>query len=838
MQQGSDLSSFQTDFQGLSAAEVAESRKKYGNNSIENKEESGFWTVLKDVTTEPMFVLLLVAAGIYFLAGEYPDGIIMVAAIIFVSAISLYQETRSRNALAALKKLTQPNSKVIRDGAVREIPTQEIVKGDYIIVEEGNLVPADADIVHSNDFALNESILTGESFQVEKSEKSENPAIYYGTLVVSGSAVGRVTGVGSLTELGKIGQSLEKVQSAKTPMQLQISSFVKKMAAFGVLAFLLVWGINYWKSGDLLSGLLNGLTLAMSVLPEEIPVAFTTFMALGAWRLIRMGVLTKQPQTVESLGAATVICIDKTGTITENRMTLTRVYCFAEDRIAGLQECTSAACRRVVEYAMWSSEVNPFEPMEQAIHKAYQESAERDLRPDFQMFHEYPLSGSPPMMTHLYENTEGARIIAAKGGWEAIVSVSGLEEGPAERVGEVAREMAAGGYRVLGVGSTQWESDDFPARQQDFKFRFEGLIALEDPPKPNISKVFRRFYDAGIRLKIISGDFLQTVQSIARQTRFEGADNPLTGAQVAQMDETQLREAVKKTNLFARMFPEAKLRVIEAEKANGEIVAMTGDGVNDAPALKSAHIGVAMGTRGTETAKRAASIVIIDDDLDNIADAVLLGRRIYSNFKKAVQYIISIHIPIILTVSTPLLLGWAFSNIFSPIHVIFFELIMGPTCSIIFENEPMEERLKQESPHRSGSGLFAVNELTISIIQGLAITAGVLFLYHYTMNAGYAEGQVRTVAFSTILLSNIFLTLVNRSFYYSVFRTLTYPNRLIPLIIAVTLGVLAATLYVPAVQSLFRLESIGLDLQWKCLAVAFVSVIWVEGYKMYRRRRK
>lgn len=791
--------------------------------------------MLKNVATEPMFLLLLAAAGIYFLLGEYNDGLIMVGAIIFVSAISLFQETRSRNALAALKKLTQPNSKVIRSGVAVEIPTEEIVIGDLIIVEEGNLTPADATIVQSNDFTLNESILTGESFSVEKNETPGTNLVFYGTLVVSGSAVARVEAIGGQTQLGKIGKSLDKIKESKTPLQTQINSFVKKMAGFGVVAFLVVWGINYWKSGDALAGLLNGLTLAMSVLPEEIPVAFATFMALGAWRLIKNGVLTKEPQTVESLGSATVICIDKTGTITENKMKVVQVYSFSDKWVGSLETCDSGSCRRVVEYAMWSSEVNPFDPMEQAIHQAYEERTDPDRRTEYSMVHEYPLSGAPPMMTHVYENAAKERIIAAKGGWETILEVCKLPGTANQEISDLAREFASKGYRVLGVSSAEWEGADFPTLQQDFNWHFEGLIALEDPPKTNISAVFERFYKAGIQLKIISGDYLETVLSIARQTHFSGAENQLTGNEVLQMDEPELRAAVKKTNLFARMFPEAKLRVIEAEKANGEIVAMTGDGVNDAPALKSAHIGVAMGNRGTEIAKRAASVVIIDDNLDKIADAIMLGRRIYSNFKKAVQYIISIHIPIILTVSIPLILGWKFANIFSPIHVIFFELIMGPTCSIIFENEPMEDRLKTIQPIKKTRSLFSFNEMIISIIQGLGITAAVLFVYQYAMDAGYAEAQVRTVAFATILMSNIFLTLVNRSFYYSIFKTLAYPNALVPLIIAVTLGILAAALFLPAVQSVFGLQAIGEDLLWKCLAASFVGVIWIEGYKWVRR---
>ena len=821
---------------GLSEKQVLEARKKYGLNALRKEEKSGFLHVLGQIATEPMFLLLVAASGLYFILGEYSDGFIMLAAIGFVSGISLYQETRSRNALQALKKLTQPNSKVIREGQAREIPSEEIVPGDLIVVEEGNFIPADARIVQSNDFSVNESILTGESFAVEHNKAPGKDGIFYGTLVTSGSAVAEVSATGAATELGKIGKSLESIQVSRTPLQLQIESFVKTMAAIGIVAFLIVWGINYWKTGDVFFGLLSGLTLAMSVLPEEIPVAFATFMALGAWKLIQNGVLAKEPQTVESLGSATVICFDKTGTITENRMKVAEVYCHTEGSSLGLEACTEEGYRRVIAFAMWSSEVSPFDPMETAIHEAYAQTAEVDERPQFGMVHEYPLDGNPPAMTHLYESRDGRRIVAAKGGWETILEFCGIQGSEYQAIAHQARRLAGTGYRVLGVASCVFDEGVFPKRQQDFNWCFEGLIALEDPAKQDMEQVFRLFYDAGIQLKIVSGDYLDTVLAIARKTGFREGGPALTGTDVMAMDEPALRRAVRETHLFARMFPQAKLRVIEALKANGEVVAMTGDGVNDAPALKASHIGVAMGANGAETAKRAASMVILDDKLDKMGHAIFLGRRIYSNFKKAVRYIISIHIPIILTVGIPLVLGWKYANLFSPVHVIFFELIMGPTCSIIFENEPMEQRLFVEKPRKLSAQLFSLPELALSILQGLAITGGVLFLYKQMMDSGYDSAQVRSVAFSTILISNVFLTLVNRSFYYSVLKTMAYPNRLVPFIIAVTLVVLFTALYLPGAQRLFGLYPIGADWLLRATAVAAVSVLWIEVYKFVLRK--
>ena len=518
-------------------------------------------------------------------------------------------------------------------------------------------------------------------------------------------------------------------------------------------------------------------------------------------------------------------------------MRLACLYDFWADEVLSLEECQGESAKKLIADAMWASEMHPFDPMEVAIHEAYAGIADPDLRSENSIFHEYPLSGSPPMMTHLHQNAQKERIIAAKGAWEAIIEHASLSETDRDRIRTHAQNMAQAGFRVLGVASTEFSGNDFPENQQDFDWQFEGLIALEDPPKANISSVFQRFYKAGIQLKIITGDYLETALAIARQAKFRGVNDPLTGSEIMEMSEEELAKKAEKVNLFARMFPEAKLKVIQALKGSGEVVAMTGDGVNDAPALKSAHIGVAMGKRGTETAKRAADMIIIDDNLDKMVDAIMLGRRIYSNYKKAVQYIISIHIPIILTVGVPLVLGWKFANIFSPIHIIFFELIMGPTCSIIYENEPMEDRLRTEKPRKLTSSLFSFNELTISIIQGLVITLGVLFLYKWNMDAGYEEGQVRTIAFTTILLCNIILTLVNRSFYYSVLKTLTYKNRLVPIIILISLIILFSAQFVPTVQGFFELEKIN-GLQFlQCIGVSFISVIWVEGYKLWRRNK-
>jgi P-type Ca2+ transporter type 2C len=595
-----------------------------------------------------------------------------------------------------------------------------------------------------------------------------------------------------------------------------------------------VWAVNYFKSYELLDSLLKALTLAMSILPEEIPVAFTTFMALGAWRLMKIGIIVKQTKTVETLGSATVICTDKTGTITENRMSLAKVFVLSTKKISTPEPALPEE-NELIELAMWASEPIPFDPMEVALHEAYEKSAPIDKRPAFKMVHEYPLSGRPPMMTHIFENDSGERFITAKGAPEAIIEVSLLSQQDRESIEEASQLLSAEGFRVLGVGISDFRGNDFPDRQQQFKFIFKGLIAFYDPPKKNIRSVFEAFYAAGITVKIITGDNAATTSTIARQINFRGSDNVLGGEELLRLNEEELNKKVMEVNIFTRMFPEAKLRILNALKSNGQIVAMTGDGVNDGPALKAAHIGIAMGKKGSEIAREVSSLILTDDDLSKMVDAVAMGRKIYTNLKKAIQYIISIHIPIILTVFIPLVLGWVYPSIFSPVHIIFLELIMGPTCSIIYENEPMEKNVMQQKPRPFTTTFFNIKELNISILQGLIITAGTLFTYQFAAQQLFSESVTRTMVFMTLLSANIFLTLVNRSFYYSIFTTLRYKNNLVPLIIGITVILAASLLFVPAFIRFFEFDSLG-GIQLTISALTgFVSVIWFEGIKRLRR---
>lgn len=823
--------------QGLNTEQVLLAREKFGQNKLDYKKENPFFDLAKRIVKDPMTIMLLVASSIYFISGKTGDGIFLTVAIIFQVSISIFQYSRSKNALQKLKDFSQPNCKVIRNGKVEEIKSEDLVVGDSLMVEEGTSITADGTIIQSNDFSVNESILTGESFSVFKDKTGADNFIYSGTSVASGLAIATITAIGKETKLGKIGSSLQSIREEKTPLELQISNFVKKMAIAGVVVFIIVWTINYWHSQNILSSLLQSLTLAMSILPEEIPVAFTTFMALGAWRLMKMGIVVKQMKTVETLGSATVICTDKTGTLTENKMTLAKLFLLASNKISLPKDALTSDEKELVRLSMWASEPIPFDPMEVALHQTYKDVMENDERPGYKLIHEYPLGGKPPMMTHVFANDTGHRIIAAKGAPEALMNVSKLTEIEKQQIHTAIQLLAQEGYRVLGVGVSNYTGDHYPIKQEDLPFVFKGLVAFYDPPKNNISKVLEDFYTAGISVKIITGDNAATTAAIAKQIEFRGYEKTISGDELMALQEDELKTCVMNTSIFTRMFPEAKLKIINALKSNNQIVAMTGDGVNDGPALKAAHIGIAMGKKGTEIAKQAASLILLEDDLSKMVDAIAMGRKIYANLKKAIQYIISIHIPIILTVFIPLALGWIYPNIFSPSHIIFLEIIMGPTCSIIYENEPMEKNTMSQRPKAFTTSFFNWKELSTSILQGLIITAGILFVYQYSVQNGYDEALTRTMCFTVLITANIFLTLINRSFYYSIFTTLRYKNNLVLFIVFITIAIVGLILYVKPLTAFFQFETLNWPQLLMCITIGFISVIWFELVKLIKRTK-
>jgi P-type Ca2+ transporter type 2C len=810
---------------GLLPQEIPLLQRQYGKNRLHPGASHRLARILLDIFREPMFILLVIACSLYFILGEVSEGVLMAIAMVIVTAISLYQEVKSSRALEALQQLTEPRVTVIRNGQKEVISDEDLLPGDVMLLEEGMKIPADALIIQSNDLSMNESIITGESLPVEKS--IDQNVLYQGTTINSGKCIAKVTAIGNKTVLGKIGTAVSGYHPSKTLLQLQINKFVRRLALFGLAGFFIIFLVNYLHYRQFATSLLFALTLAMSAVPEEIPVAFSSFMALGAYKLSKLGIISRQPQIIENLGAINVLCLDKTGTITENKMKVKAIYDFKADAIIDFDE--NKTPRDILYHAMLASESDPFDAMEKAIWEAYNISGDTRHK-KIRMVYEYPLEGRPPMMTHVYE-IESKTIAAAKGGAERIISVCKLDEHVRKKVSQYVHELANNGYRVLGVASSIHTHSSFPESQNDFNWHFEGLVALYDPPRKNIPLVLRMIQDAKINVKIITGDYPETAVNIAQKVGIIKPSRYYTGEEVMAMSDDELKMTAQETNVFARMYPDVKLKLINALQAGGKIVAMTGDGVNDGPALKAASIGIAMGKKGTEIARQASDLILTDDNLEKVVTSVREGRKIYNNLLKAIRYIISIHIPIILTASLPVAFGWMYPNIFTPIHVIFLELIMGPTCSIFFEREPAEQDNMRLGP-RQKTGLFTTEELLISITQGVVITTAVLMLYYFFMDNGYKIEEVRTIVFTTLILSNVFLTFTNRSLTKTIYYTSRYKNNLAPIIIIVSIVFLLLLHLIPAIRDLFQLTSITMRDFWICFGVAFASTMWFEVYKM------
>lgn len=813
---------------GLSEQEVIDSEKKYGRNES-LKSRSLLLENLISVIKEPMFLLLLAASIIYLILNEIGEALTMLAALIFVAGIDVFQNYRSRKAVKAISQITSSKFKVIRGGKTKEISVDQVVMSDIIVCEEGTIIPADARIVSSADFAVNEAVLTGESVGVEK---FEDDIIYQGTLVIRGYCYARVSGIGQMTALSGIGKLVSSTKKEKTPLQAKVSRFVRLMVLAGSAAFSLVWFYYWWESGSLITGLLHGLTMAMSVLPEEIPVALSTFMALGAYRLLKFGIIARSPGTVETLGSATVICLDKTGTLTKNLMKVAHTVSFPEKTEVDFN--LSPDKSEVLEFAMWASEENPFDPMEKSIHHHYGRLFDSDQRTQYSMVKEFPLSGTPPVMTHIFQQKDGSGIIASKGALEGVLNLCELNAAEKKVIREKSNLFAQDGFRVLGVAKGKWESGKLPEKQLDIDFEFLGIITFSDPVDDHIPEVIQGFYRANVDIKMITGDYKETALAIASQSNIK-SDRVLTGEDLSHLSDANLQSEVAHINIFARIDPAGKLRIIEALKNSGEIVAMTGDGVNDAPALKSAHIGIAMGKRGTDVARGAAGLILADDNIGKMIKAIFVGRRINENLIKAIRYIISIHIPIILLVSLPIFIGWLPALLFSPIHVIFLELIMGPTCSIIYENEPIPDSdLKNPSQSRN-SNLLTANQLWITIVQGLFITLGCVLAAYIAYTNGGDDSTIRTFVFSTLIFANIFLTFSNRSFSKTVIHTIKWKNHLLPLIILISFFILLLILNTTIFNSLFRVHPLIINEYLLLISIALIFTFWIEPIKFFNK---
>jgi Ca2+-transporting ATPase len=798
---------------GLTSEDAERRLAAEGPNALPSPDRRSGAAIVLGVLREPMFSLLVAAAGVYLLLGDLREALVLAASIVVVLAITVVQERKAERALEALRDLSSPRALVVRDGAVRRIAGAEVVRGDLLLLAEGDRVPADARLVAANELTLNESLLTGESLPVEKREG----LVFSGTLVVKGQGRAEVVATGARTELGRIGASLATLSQEKTRLERETARIVRVVATFAVLLSLLLCAYYGLARGEWLTGILAGLTLAMAILPEEFPVVLTVFLALGAWRISRHGVLTRRMPAIETLGSATVLCVDKTGTLTENQMALADVI--GED------------ASRVSDAAALACELEPFDPMERAILAAAAPQVSA-MRRAWSLEQDYPMTGAFLAVCHVWRSPSGERRVAIKGAAETVLPLCGRDPG-AQGAQALVADAAARGLRLLAVAEASWDSAALPDDPRGFRFRWLGYVALADPLRAEVPQAVALCRQAGIRVVMITGDYAGTAIAIAEQAGIDTAGGALTGKQIEGLDDAALAAAVHRVHVFARILPQQKLRLVQAFKAAGEIVAMTGDGVNDAPALKAAHIGVAMGRRGTDVAREASSLVLLEDDFGSIVETVRLGRRIYENIRNAMRYLIAVHVPTAGMSFLPLAFGWPV--LFYPVHIVFLEFIIDPACSIVFEGEHSEEGVMQRPPRPPAEPLFSARMLAVSLGLGLSMLVAVGLVYAWAAASGRADGEVRALGFASVVFGNLALILATRSRDRTLLAVLARPNPALWWIVVGTLAALAGALYVPAAASLFRFAPLGAGDLVVALGAGLAGIAWLEALKFLRR---
>ncbi|HSR07706.1 MAG TPA: cation-translocating P-type ATPase [Bryobacteraceae bacterium] len=835
---------------GLSGQEAARRLRESGFNELPSSKPRSLWRIAGDMLREPMLLLLLSCSAIYFLLGDIREAVVLSVFVNLVIVIEIYQQQKTERALEALRDLSSPRALVIRDGQRQRIAGREVVPGDVLVLSEGDRVPADAALFSATNLTVDESLLTGESVPVRK-QAGENvvkaeapggddlPFVYSGTLMVQGTGMARVLATGLGTELGKIGKTLQAAVAEPSLLQRDTRRVVRVMATAGLslcALLALIYGIT---RGEWLRGFLAALTMAMAVLPEELPVVLTVFMALGAWRMSRVRVLTRNMPAIEMLGAATVLCVDKTGTLTRNQMEVTRLYAGGE--LLDVSAATTPAAlpeqwHDLLEFAILSTQVEAHDPMDRAIQLLGERtlSGTEHLHGDWSLVRQYPLARHLLAISQVWRSPDGADyIIAAKGAPEAIADLCHLPGAQVETVLAAATGLAAQGLRVLGVARSHFSSLDLPGDQHDFAFELLGLIALADPLRATVPDAVRECREAGIRVVMITGDYAETARSIARQAGLDESAGIITGPELNAMDAAALRERIRGTSIFARAVPEQKLSLVEALKANGEIVAMTGDGVNDAPALQASHIGIAMGARGTDVAREAADLVLLDDDFSSIVKAVRMGRRVFDNLKKAVAYIIAIHVPIAGLSFLPVLLGWPL--ILGPVHIAFLELIIDPACSIVFEAEGEEAGIMRRRPRLSTESLFQRRFVGLSVLQGAGMLAIALAIFAVAYTRGQGEASARALTFTSLVLMNLVLIATDRSRTLGVWESLRRPNPAMWWVTGSALVLLAMVLYVPWLRTLFQFSTLHPGDVGLCLGAGAAGGVWFEAMKRMNR---
>lgn len=833
---------------GLSSEEAARRLLRQGTNELRGSNARSFGHLAFDVLREPMFLLLLSCGILYWVLGDHQEALILLGFVFFIMGITITQDWKTERALSALRDLSSPRAVVVRDGVPKRIAGAEVVEGDLLILSEGDRVPADARLLSASHLAADESLLTGEAVPVRKLPAGnadpiasprpggdDRPFVFASTLIVQGQGVAQVTGTGIRTEVGKIGTAIESLSPEDTPLQKETHALVRRLAV-GASALCLVVIIVYGLTrSDWMGGLLAGLTLAMAILPNEFPMVMVIFLSLGAWRLSKKRVLTRRMSAVETLGAATVLCVDKTGTLTQNRMVLRAL--FTDNKIHRLETAPIPPIfHKLIDFGLLASQPNPVDPMELAVERAHRLSTGMTPRSHsgWTRVHEYPLSRGLQAMSNLWTSPDGTRACAAaKGAPEAIFDLCHLPEPEQKRLSAILNTLTSEGLRVLGVATAEPPSNTRPHHQHDFDFHFVGLLGFLDPVRGGVPAAVADAQRAGLRVVMITGDHPGTALSVARAIGMAQAGKALTGPELERMPKEDLRAIVEKINIFARVLPEQKLRLVQALKASGEIVVMTGDGVNDAPALKAAHIGIAMGERGTDVAREAADLVLLDDDFSSLVAGVRMGRGVFDNLKKGLAYILAVHIPIAGMTLVPVALKWPL--ILLPIHIAFLHLIIDPAGSVVFEAEEEENNVMSRPPRNPNEPLFGRSLWTTAFLQGSVVTAVVLILYAVALHRGQPADDARAITFTALIVANLGLIFTNRSWSRGSWRKRLFHNSSLWWVTLGSVGFLALVLLIPGLRTLFHFSKLhGGDIAL-CLLAGTASVVWFEGLKWMRR---
>lgn len=838
---------------GLTATEVTARQKAHGYNEIPLTSRKRFFRILWEVITEPMFILLLVCFSVYLLLGDWMEAMMLLGFVAISIVITIYQENKTEKSLEALKDLSSPRALVIRDGQRQRIPGREVVVEDLIFLNEGDRVPADGELIWCMNLRIDESIITGESVavtkRVEKNLTDRRPGgehlpfVFSSTLIVAGQGIARVMSIGTHTEVGKIGRALHQVVEEKSPLQNETGRLVKRLSIVGFsLASILTVSLGLIH-GDWLKGVLAGITLAMGLLPEEFPVILTVFLALGAWRISTRHVLTRKASAIETLGSITTLCVDKTGTLTENKMSVRALFVPATEQSPDQEVIIDQYQPRpleeifhpLVEYAILASQRDPFDPMEKALLQlmANRQIDESHHHPDRTLLKEYPLTNDLLVLSYAWQlKDEKYYHIGAKGAPEAILEVCHASADQSIKIQQKVEVLTGKGYRVLGVAHAT--SNILPEDQHDFQFEFLGLIAWEDPIRQSVPAAVKECYNAGIEIKMITGDYSGTAISIAKQAGLK-EKQIITGKELEESTDEELPTTVDYTNVFARMVPDQKLKLVRALQAHHHVVAMTGDGVNDAPSLRAAHVGIAMGGRGTDVAREAAHLVLLEDDFSHIVAAIQMGRRIYDNIRKAMAYVVAIHVPIAGLSIIPILLNWPM--LLFPAHILFLEMIVDPACSLVFEQEEAEQDSMTRPPRPSQGSLFSSRVIWLSLLQGVAVLALTLTTYAVALYNGLPADEARALTFATLIACNIALILSNRRWDESILKTMKKKNRAAFWIILGASGLLLAIFNIPWLSRLFQFGPMHLHDFLLAISLGLLSVVWFELMKWMMRTK-